>query len=120
MIAIQIPSVNRSSEMESKATPERDDKELTVDQWVAIRKEAGLGIDPVTAEVDWEFGDVLDHRVHPDARAGCIGRIYFARSPGSDIWVCFYDLPKKAREELWDRIDKGLARFREFDLDFLE
>jgi hypothetical protein len=23
----------------------------------------------------------------------CMGRIYFARSPGSEIWVHYYDLP---------------------------
>ena len=27
--------------------------QLTVEQWLAIRKEAGLKIDPETAEVEW-------------------------------------------------------------------
>ena len=28
---------------------------LSVDQWLKIRKEAGLRIDPETAEVDWWY-----------------------------------------------------------------
>lgn len=31
-----------------------------VEQWLAIRKQAGLEIDPVTAEVDWAYGQTLD------------------------------------------------------------
>ena len=59
-----------------------------------IRKEAGLKIDPETAEVDWTYAQVLD----PYGGAApnfpeeywCVGREYFARSPGSDIWVQFW------------------------------
>ena len=103
--------------MKQQETPERQDDQLTVSQWLAARKEAGLRIDPVTAEVDWGFGDVLDpYGVRPDVRGGCVGRIYFARSPGSDIWVCFYDLPGATLDELRDRIEKGLTRFLEPDI----
>jgi hypothetical protein len=31
----------------------------------------------------------------------CVGRGYFARSPGSDVWVSFDDLPKAIVEALW-------------------
>jgi hypothetical protein len=31
-----------------------------------------------------------------------IGREYFARSPGTDIWVLFRDLPQQTRDALWD------------------
>jgi hypothetical protein len=31
-----------------------------IEQWLAVRKEAGLKIDPETAEVDWDYGQTLD------------------------------------------------------------
>jgi hypothetical protein len=62
-----------------------------------IRKEAGLKIDPETAEVDWIYAQTVDpygdRRDIPD-ECWQVGREYFARSPGSDIWVNFGDLPK--------------------------
>src|SRR5262245_45102985 len=39
----------------------------------------------------------------------CVGRAYFARSPESDIWVCFDDLPEMVRDALWDRHSAKLA-----------
>src|SRR5580704_16243126 len=63
-----------------------------VDQWLATRKEAGLKIDPRTAEVVYNWGQVLDpYGIYSDLteEERCIGLIYFARSPGSDIWVEF-------------------------------
>jgi hypothetical protein len=85
--------------------------EMTKEQWLAIRKEAGLKIDPQTAEVDWTYADISDpYDVLPDdARAGCVGRAYFARSPGSDIWVCFDDLPEMVRDALWEKHSSRLA-----------
>jgi len=62
----------------------------------AIRKEAGLNIDPETAEVDWIWAQTLDpYGLGPKLPPECdqVGREYFARSPGSDIWVSFDDLP---------------------------
>jgi hypothetical protein len=61
-----------------------------IEDWLAIRKEAGLKIDPNTAEVHWEYGYTLDrYGVHPGLPEELrqVGREYFARSPGSDIWV---------------------------------
>jgi hypothetical protein len=43
----------------------------------------------------------------------CVGRVYFARSPGSDVWVSFDDLPKDTRERLWKRIRNGELRERD-------
>jgi hypothetical protein len=83
---------------------------IPASQWYAIKKEAGLKIDPVTAEVDWGYGKVCDpYGVHPDLpeEYDCFGRMYFARAPGSDIWACFYDLPEETREKLRER---GTAR----------
>ena len=48
----------------------------------AIRKEAGRKIDPETAEVLLGF---------------------FARSPGSDVWVWFGDLSDATRDALWEK-----------------
>jgi hypothetical protein len=38
-----------------------------------------------------------------------VGRNYFARSPGSDVWVWFGDLPDETRNALWGRHSKKLA-----------
>jgi hypothetical protein len=57
--------------------------ELTVDQWLAIRKEAALEIDPETAEVLWGYAQTLDpYGVYPDLppEHQQVGREYFARA----------------------------------------
>jgi hypothetical protein len=76
-----------------------------IEQWLAIRKEAGLKIDPETAEVDWNYGDICDPYGVCDEwelpeEFLCVGRVYYARSPESDIWVSFDDLPDTVREKL--------------------
>jgi hypothetical protein len=89
-----------------------DSDEMPVEQWLAIRKEAGLKIDPEIAEVMWGYGQILDpYGVNPDLpdEASCIGRVYFARSPGSDIWVSFYDLPGDTCKALWQKHNSKLA-----------
>jgi hypothetical protein len=55
---------------------------MTIQEFLAIRKEAGLKIDPETAEVDWAYAQVLDPYgiSPPDEEHECIGRAYFARS----------------------------------------
>jgi hypothetical protein len=71
-------------------------KELTVEEWLAIREEEGLRIDPATAKVDWNWAQVLDpYGVYPNLpeECDCVGRVYFARRPGGKIWVEFGDLP---------------------------
>ena len=78
---------------------------VAVEQWLAIRKEAALTIDPETAEVMWKHGNTFDpYGVAPDLPAEyvCIGRLYFARSPGSEIWVFFGDLSDASRTALWE------------------
>jgi hypothetical protein len=93
---------------------------LTVDEWLAARKEEALKINPATAEVDWNWGQILDpyntdRDLPPECR--CVGRLYFARAPDSEIRVSFYDLPQSTRDALWDRIDRGLVRFLTEDED---
>jgi hypothetical protein len=87
-------------------------EEMAVEHWLAIRKEAGLKIDPETAEVDWTYAQTLDpYGVKPDLPKEYqqIGRAYFARSAGSDTWVWFGDLPKETREALWEKHKRNLA-----------
>jgi hypothetical protein len=87
-------------------------KECDVEQWLASRTAAGLEIDPETAEVDWEYGQVMDpYGVYPDLPEECqqVGRQYFARSPGRDIWVHFRDLPDEIRDALWEKHKSQLA-----------
>ncbi len=74
--------------MEVTKTDELENK-LTVEQWLQLRKEAGLRIDPETAEVKWTYAYTLDpYGVYDLAEEDRqVGREYFARSPGSDIWV---------------------------------
>jgi MT-A70 len=84
--------------------------DMTVEQWLAIRKEAALQIDPETAEVMWKYGHIMDpYGVDPDLpeEYQCVGRAYFARFPGGDVWVSFYDLPEATHQNLRARIEAG-------------
>jgi hypothetical protein len=81
---------------------------------LAIRKEEALKIDPETAEVDWSYGQTLDPYGVCDEwelpeEFDCVGRVRFARAPGSDIWVEFGDLPRETRQKLWNRHRRKLA-----------
>ena len=81
-------------------------KREAVEEWLAIRKRAGLEIDPATAEIMWTHEFTIDpYGVCSDLPEELrqIGRVYFARAPGSDIWVSFGDLPNATREALWKR-----------------
>ncbi len=69
--------------------------ELTHEQWLQVRKEEGRKIDPDTAEVWWNWAEISD--------------AYFVRSPGSDNWVSFYDLPDKTRRRLRERHESESA-----------
>ena len=91
---------------------EAETDQMTVEQWLATRKEAGLKIDPETAEVDWTYALTLDpygvYRDLPEEYQQ-VGREYFARSPGSDIWVNFGDLSGATRDALWKKHKRKLA-----------
>jgi hypothetical protein len=97
-----------------------------VKDWLASRKREALNIDPKTAEVMWCHGHVLDpYGVEPDLteEEQVIGRVYFARSPGSNVWVSFGDLPDEIRSELWEQHKSTLAfpaGLLDFDLEFLD
>jgi hypothetical protein len=39
---------------------------MTLEEWLALRKEAGLQIDPETAEVTWDWGPIGDpYEIYP-------------------------------------------------------
>ena len=83
---------------------------MLVDQWLAIREEAGLKIDPVTAKVTFNWRRIADpYGMISDLteEEQVVGRVYSACSPDSDIWVCVDDLPKETRDELWEKLDAG-------------
>jgi hypothetical protein len=78
----------------------RHNKDKKLVGWLAARKEAGLHIDPETAEVTGNYGQILDpYGVEPYLPAECQqgGWDYFARAPGSNVWVWFGDLPDATR-----------------------
>jgi hypothetical protein len=88
------------------------ENKLTVEQWLAIRKEAGLHIDPETAEVMWKYAQTLDpYGIDPGLPEELqqIGREYFARAPGSNVWVSFDDIPDAIRDALWEKHKRHLA-----------
>src|SRR4051812_12192426 len=80
-----------------------------IEMWVAIREEAAKSINPATAKVIWQYGQIVNPyglEPNPDD-ADCIGRNYFARAPGSDVWVSFHDLPESVVDELWKRLERN-------------
>jgi hypothetical protein len=87
-------------------------EQMTVEQWLAIRKEAALEIDPKTAKVEWWYAQTLDpYGVNPDLPEEYrqVGREYFACSPGNDVWVWFGDLSDVTRDALWEKHKSKLA-----------
>jgi hypothetical protein len=67
------------------------------------RKEAGILIDPATAEMTHSLAEILDPYGDgldlPDNEARAVMREYFVRAPGSDIWVWLNDLPDETARE---------------------
>ena len=91
--------------MEDHLTPEQK-------QWLAIRKEAGLHINPNTADVMWVYALTADpYGIYPDLPEEYqqVGREYFARAPGSEVWVSFDDIPDAIRDALWEKHKHHLA-----------
>jgi excisionase family DNA binding protein len=85
---------------------------ISMESWLAWRRAAGRHIDPATAEVTWWYAQTLDpYGVCPDLPEEYrqVGREYFARSPGDDLWISFCDLPEATRETLWEKHSSNLA-----------
>jgi hypothetical protein len=85
--------------------------DFTVEEFLAIRKAEGLKIHARTAEVTWRYAQTLDPYGIRELPEECwqVGREYFARSPGSDIWVNFGDLPEETCDALWEAHKHKLA-----------
>jgi hypothetical protein len=68
--------------------------------------------------VFWDYGHVLDPYGVYDLtdEEHCIGRNYFARSPGSDVWISFHDLPAAICDRLWARMRAGEFNDDKLDL----
>jgi hypothetical protein len=83
-----------------------------VEEWLAIRRDAGLQIDPETAEVEWIYALTVDpYGIYPELPEEYqqVGREYFAHCPGSDVWVRFGDLPEATEDALWQKYKSRLA-----------
>lgn len=84
-----------------------------LDRLNAERKAEGRLIDPQTAEVTWQYGEIID----PYGDDGLfladkerqIGRVYFARDPQRRYWVAFQDLPPLTAAALWQEGQAKLA-----------
>jgi hypothetical protein len=92
-----IPAMKRTSQEKAE-----------IEQWLALRKEEGLKIDPETAEGDWHYGQTLDpYGVYDEwelpEEFHQVGREYFAHAPGSHVWVWFGDLPQQTVKRLEQR-----------------
>jgi hypothetical protein len=66
-------------------------------------KKAAPHIDPETAEVNWEYRPFLDPYGVWQKKKSKVDRHYFARSPGSDAWVSWEDLPYETELSLWEK-----------------
>src|SRR5262249_22853760 len=82
------------------------DLELRYATFAAAQQAAGRHIDPETAEITFEWGQTnAPYGIDPELPEDhCVGRNYFARALGSDVWVSFCDLPDPMREALRARI----------------
>jgi hypothetical protein len=80
--------------------------DVTVKYLSALRRSVGLHIDPETAEVSWIFAQTLDpygDLPNLPEEHWQVGREYFARSPGSNVWIWFGDLPEATCDALWKK-----------------
>ena len=82
-----------------------------IQKYLDDRKREALTIDPNTAEVTWSYEETLDqygvHDLPPELRQ--VGREYFARHPGNEIWVWFGDLPYVVSRKLLELHERKLA-----------
>jgi hypothetical protein len=78
-----------------------------IDEFLRLREAAGQKIDPEIAEVGWWYAETLDpYGVHDlPEELQQVGRERFARSPESDGWVWFGDLPHLTLRRLYERIE---------------
>jgi hypothetical protein len=93
----------------SKGIPTVEVKKKYLD---ALRRAVGLHIDPETAEVEWTYAEITDpYGDNPNLpmQEWVLGRAYFARSPESDVWIEFGDLPDATSDALWKKHESRIA-----------
>jgi hypothetical protein len=91
------------------------------DRRMKERRAAGLLLDPSIAKIDWTYAHTCDPyndglAFHPQEEQ--LGREYFARAPGSDIWVCVHDLPDATRDAIWERFGIGIDADLDWEIPF--
>jgi len=89
----------------------KDTVEVTEKYLHALRKAAGLSIDPETAEVEWTYARTFDpygDGIDLPGEYQAVGRAYFAHSPGG-VWIEFRDLPEATQTILWEKHKSKLA-----------
>jgi hypothetical protein len=90
---------------EKQWTKLRKVAEKDAEQWLAERKSEAKKIKAQTTDVTWAYTETFDpygigpHPLLPTLQQ--VGREYFARRPGCDIWVWFGDLPRATAKALW-------------------
>jgi hypothetical protein len=107
--------VTMGDEEKMKEQSSRAERYVTIrrDLWRALLKIAGQQIDPDTVEVEWNYALTLDpYGVNPDLPAELqqVGREYFARAPGTAVWVSFDDLPDETLRRLRARRSRNQER----------
>src|SRR5262245_56268330 len=80
---------------------------VTVAEFHEFMKAEGKKIDARSADVTWRYGSICDPYNTGYEGEDNIGRVYFARTLGSDVWVEFRDLPDETRRILWERLESG-------------
>jgi hypothetical protein len=94
-----------NNKMDSIGKTETRTVNIPVEIWRELLQIAGRQIDPKTAEVDSEWCQMTDpYGIHDSPpEGGCIGRLDFARAPGTKLWILFNDLPAATCEALRKR-----------------
>jgi hypothetical protein len=72
--------------------------------WKELVELAGRQIDPATADVICDVADMFDpYGLFPGNENAYPDRLYFARSPATNFWIEFRDLPEATRVALEHR-----------------
>lgn len=93
---------------------------MTKEEYLSERREAAKRLDPETATVFFDWGNVIDpydvcDDLSPEEK--CVGRRYFARSPEEGV-VSIYDLRDETRKRLNERLKTGAFDDEETDIPF--
>jgi hypothetical protein len=97
---------NQENTMENKNPSMADDGErekCMLERLNWIKSFGAQRINPDTAEVRYEYSQFLDPYGVSRRKYYKMMAHYFARSPGSDIWVAWGDLPYEVEESLWQK-----------------